>query len=291
MENIKDILAKIPILQKDYEYEIQFNDPPSPQDIIELEEDIDVELPVSFRLFLENHNGGFICNGHWAEYIWETGNKDLPRERSLYLFTLDEIREEYEYYWDSIYINGFPFNGLIVPPIPFGRCANGDMLLLREIEEGEPESPVFDGSKGRDHKIRGILFENFTAFFREYIDKMGYVLSFEEHAEMASEKYEWDYLVNIGAAQVEAIQYREPFEKRMAYFSQFLNDDIRKEYTLCLQARSFINTDAYKTRDLCTEALKMNKNNLWARTLKCYALYKTHYDEEARAEWEEIKNR
>ena len=73
-----------------------FNEGASVTDIMDLKVDLGIVLPLSYKIFLNNYDGGFLCGNYQAKMIKEYGNFEGARWNSVQLFGLEEVRSIYE---------------------------------------------------------------------------------------------------------------------------------------------------------------------------------------------------
>ena len=120
--------------------------------------------------FLKLHNGGFICNGHWAEYIWETGNKSLPKDRSICLYSVDEIIEfsnQVQIFADTLR----ELNYELLKIIPIASTLNGKYVVMKN----EIHSAVYSIEYFEKHLIFTEMHPDFKSFLKDYIVNEGYI--------------------------------------------------------------------------------------------------------------------
>lgn len=139
-----------------------------------LEDAYSILFPDSFRLFLENFDGGMICEYEDHYYIdmtdWEP---DGPKESSIYLYSLDEIIDEFrDFRLEDVFleegINGkYPF-------IPIGKTPNQGIIFILSQRGLKEESPVFisydKDELGKSHQIAS----HFDAFLNDYLKHEGF---------------------------------------------------------------------------------------------------------------------
>ena len=149
-----------------------FNECAQTMDIIDFEADLGIELPLSYIIFLENYNGGFMCGKSQAQMIKEDGNYEDTKWNSVTFFGLDEIREIYE---DKSQMNWKLFDKKydVYPFIPFCRTAIGELLIFANPLSEDRESPVFDAFHEEFPNDWGLLFNNFTELFEVYVNNNG----------------------------------------------------------------------------------------------------------------------
>jgi len=149
-----------------------FNECAQTMDIIDFEADLGIELPLSYIIFLENYNGGFMCGKSQAQMIKEDGNYEDTKWNSVTFFGLDEIREIYE---DKSQMNWKLFDKKydVYPFIPFCRTAIGELLIFANPLSEDRESPVFDAFHEEFPNDWGLLFNSFTELFEVYVNNNG----------------------------------------------------------------------------------------------------------------------
>jgi len=172
---INKIFDLIQLKTEEDRFAVQFNNPTDNETIGMFEDEMGIKLPLTYKLFLLKYDGGFICNGSWAEYIWETGNIGLPREKSSLIFSIEEILEEY------LYLNSLGFNehddnlNNESVAIPFGRTAGGGYFYFRNSNSVNTLSPVYYSCMGADTVPGKKLFDSFCDFMEQYIKNNGKV--------------------------------------------------------------------------------------------------------------------
>lgn len=151
-------------------FQYRFGLPVESDDLEKLEKYFDYMLPEQYRTFLLNYDGGFICNGHWGEYIWETGSDSLPYSRSICFYTAQEVM-------DNIYITEsieemFNISNIdYYTVIPVAVTPENKTLIMN----ADKDSPIFfyDGVES----IWSIkeLYPDLKSFLKEYIENEGYI--------------------------------------------------------------------------------------------------------------------
>ncbi len=151
-----------------------FNECAQTMDIIDFEADLGIKLPLSYIIFLENYNGGFMCGNYEAKMISENSDFEGAKWNSVTFFGLDEIREIYE---DKSLMNWKLFDKKYdsYPFIPFCRTSIGELLIFANPLNEERESPVFDAFHEEFPKDWGILFNSFTELLETYVNSDGYI--------------------------------------------------------------------------------------------------------------------
>ena len=151
-----------------------FNEGASVDEVMELEFDLGIILPLSYKIFLNHYNGGFICGKYQAKMIKEDGAFEDARWNSVHLFSLEEIREIYE---EKSLMNWKLSNQEfdIYPFIPFCRTAISELLIFANPLDKKMECPVFDASHEEFPSSWGKLFMNFTKFLDKYVNNNGFI--------------------------------------------------------------------------------------------------------------------
>jgi len=148
-----------------------FNEAADTVEIMDFENELGIELPYSYKIFLNNFNGGFICNAYQAKLIKE-GDFESAQWNSNHLFGLDEIREIYEQKkmmdW-KVFGNEYK----IYPFIPFCRTSIGELLIFANPLNNDLESPVFDAHHEEFPNSWGTLYKDFSELFENYVANNG----------------------------------------------------------------------------------------------------------------------
>ncbi len=149
-----------------------FNEAASATDIMNLEADLRIMLPLSYKIFLNNYDGGFICGSYQAKMIKENEDFEGASWNSIQLFGLEEIRSVYEDKRDTNW-KLFDDKFDVYPFIPFCRTSMGELLIFVNPLDEKMECPVFDAFHEEFPKSWGMLFNNFTDLFEAYINSDG----------------------------------------------------------------------------------------------------------------------
>jgi len=141
----------------------------SEEEIKNLESVLSIDLPHSYRTFLKNFNGGFICSESIAKFIKKRNDFETAAWNSLFIFGTTEIQEEYSKLRD---MNWKLFSDLkeVYPFIPFCRTEIQEKLVFVLPLNENSESPVFDAFHEDPYSDWGILYNNFEEFLESYID-------------------------------------------------------------------------------------------------------------------------
>lgn len=148
------------------------NDFAPTMDIVDFEVDLGIKLPLSYIIFLENYNGGFICGNYQSKMIKEHGDFEGARWNSVTLLSLDEIREIYENK-SSMNWKLFDKKFDVYPFIPFCRTSIGELLVFANPLNKDRESPVFDAFHEEFPNDWGMLFNDFSELLKVYIENNG----------------------------------------------------------------------------------------------------------------------
>ena len=146
-----------------------FSPAASEEEIKNLETVLSINLPHSYRTFLKNFNGGFICSESIAKFIKKRNDFETAAWNSLFIFGTTEIQEEYSKLRD---MNWKLFSDLkeVYPFIPFCRTEIQEKLVFVLPLNENSESPVFDAFHEDPYSDWGILYNNFEEFLESYID-------------------------------------------------------------------------------------------------------------------------
>jgi hypothetical protein len=179
IENLKTLQSKNP-------NKYIFEDGAGVMDIIDLEAELGIELPNSYKIFLNNFNGGFIDGSFQQNENEEVIDIDSKRWNSVSLFSLQEIMEVYT---DKSQINWklFDTEYEVYPFIPFCRTSIGELLIFVNSKE---ESPVFDAFHEEFPNSWGKLYDNFTNLFKDLISQNGNIITTSYDSPSAAEYLE-----------------------------------------------------------------------------------------------------
>ncbi len=155
-----------------------FNECAQTMDIVDFEAEFGINLSLSYIIFLESYDGGFICGNYQAKMIRENDNFEDAKWNSTTFFGLDEIREIYENK-SSMNWKLFDEKHDVYPFIPFCRTSIGELLIFANPLSKERESPVFDAFHEEFPNDWGMLFPNFTELLENYVNSNGYI--YQQH--------------------------------------------------------------------------------------------------------------
>ncbi len=177
-ENLKNILRELENRCDSHPDKFIFNEPAGVMELIDFEVEYDLKLPLSFIIFLEEFNGGFI-----SLLGGERSSRDLETARwnSNHIFSLDEIAEEYEKLSDINWKLAWDFKG-VYPFIPFCHTSTGELLVFVNSANEKRISPVFDANHEEFPCDWGSLYSDFSEFMIEYVNNNGIVktISYDE---------------------------------------------------------------------------------------------------------------
>ncbi len=146
-----------------------FSPAASEEEIKKLETDLSINLPHSYRTFLKNFNGGFICSESIAKYIKKRNDIETAAWNSLFIFGTTEIREGYARLRDMSWKLSSGWKE-VYPFIPFCSTEIQEKLVFVLPLDENSESPVFDAFHEEPYSDWGILYNNFEDFLESYID-------------------------------------------------------------------------------------------------------------------------
>lgn len=141
-------------------------------DIVNFEAEFGINLPLSYIIFLESYDGGFICGNYQAKMISENDNFEDAKWNSTTFFGLDEIREIYENK-SSMNWKLFEKKYDVYPFIPFCRTSIGELLVFANPLNSNRESPVFDAFHEEFPRDWGTLFPSFSELLENYLSNNG----------------------------------------------------------------------------------------------------------------------
>ncbi|MDO9576433.1 MAG: SMI1/KNR4 family protein [Candidatus Cloacimonadales bacterium] len=170
--DLSNILKKLESKIQENPEKFHFEPPAKEEDIARKEFLLGIELPLSYREFLKNFNGGFICNNFLAAKIKIDNDIETARWNSLVIFSLEELYDEYIDLNDRNWKMPLEWDG-VYPIIPFGRTAIQELLVFAAPLNAELESPVFDAFHEDPISDWEILYKNFTEFLDDYLSKEG----------------------------------------------------------------------------------------------------------------------
>lgn len=149
-----------------------FKEAAGTMELIDFEIELGIELPDSYKIFLNNFDGGFICGDYQSKMIKESADFEGAQRNSNHLFGLDEIREIYE---DKKMMDWKVFGKEydIYPFIPFCRTSMGELLIFVNPLSADLESPVFDAHHEEFPNGWGTLYKDFSELFESYVINNG----------------------------------------------------------------------------------------------------------------------
>ncbi len=139
-----------------------------------VEKAFSIQLPQSYKYFLNLVNGGMILENNIHFYTdmteWEP---DGPKWRSFYFYTLSELKEKY---YDLKFENGLfveDFDG-IFPLIPICNTPKQNTILLVSQKGHKKESPVFITTDIEDINTYVQIADNFHSFIGTLVENKGF---------------------------------------------------------------------------------------------------------------------
>ncbi|MEJ2637013.1 MAG: SMI1/KNR4 family protein [Calditrichia bacterium] len=167
-----------------------FNEPADVIEIIDTEVDLGIELPFSYKCFLNQSNGGYISGAKLGRIETDKNGDRVKGLVGAEIFGLDTLKEVYEYRelmnWKLGSEERKPY-----PFIPFARTDLGELLIFvtGSSQNGE-ESPVFDACHEEFPDSWGTLYPTFADFLAAYIQSNGYIRSISYDDPTAEDFYQ-----------------------------------------------------------------------------------------------------
>jgi tetratricopeptide (TPR) repeat protein len=133
-----------------------------------------IVLAESYKVFMEQFNGGMITEFESSYYIdmteWEP---DGPKWSSNYFLDLEEIHDKYtSLKLDNVLLDK-SFKG-IYPIIPIGKTANQEMIFLLSQKGQQKESPVFVSFDNSNLEKSEQIALDFNRFLETYLQHEGF---------------------------------------------------------------------------------------------------------------------
>ena len=174
-----------------------------------------VELPVSYKTFLAEINGGFIADEE-ANWHWQNGEYDQCEQMCFKLLSIDEIIEEYEYMMLDNWKLKPGFEGFY-PYIPFCKTPNNEKLIFVDNFKQGTESKVYAAFHDSPASDWFIVSNNFTEFITEYINTEGKPNLYKKDNELYAE----DYLYILNGRAKEINNPEEIIKRSTAYLKLY----------------------------------------------------------------------
>ena len=142
--------------------------------IEDVEKAYGINLPESYKQFLNKFNGGMILEEEESFYIdmldWEP---DGPKWSSFYLFTLDELIDEYRDLNLDNWLTDEAVDG-IYPIIPICRTPKQELLFVISQKGLTKESPVFASYNESGKYSCTKIATDFNCFLGFYLNSEGF---------------------------------------------------------------------------------------------------------------------
>lgn len=174
-----------------------------------------VQLPVSFKTFLTQFNGGFIADSE-AESMILTDEYDEAKRISTRILSIDEIIEEYEYMQIDDWKLKPDFEGFY-PYIPFCITADNEKLVFVDNFKQGTESNVYAAFHDDPASAWFIVANDFTEFIADFINSGGKPNLYKLEAELFAE----DYLYLLDDRKEELENPKERIKRNTAYLMLF----------------------------------------------------------------------
>lgn len=131
-----------------------------------------IALPRSYREFLLNFDGGYICSNFLAARMKFAQDEETARWNSLQIFGIQELYDIYAELSDLNWKMPLEWEG-VYPIVPFARTSTQEFLVFAQPLDSNSESPVFDAFHEEPVDDWGILHADFNAFLSAYIEHDG----------------------------------------------------------------------------------------------------------------------
>ncbi len=163
LKNLEQLILQHP--EKCY-----FNEPVSLATIQRVELLLGIDLPASYKVFLQAHNGGVICPDALVAVARRSGIEALEQE-VIRIFSIEELYDQYRYRAeDGWKMDAFRMS--VYPVVPVCSAPNGEILVFPQpLIDGE--APLFDAFHEEPCKEWGMSAKSFGAFLQAYITSGG----------------------------------------------------------------------------------------------------------------------
>ncbi len=155
---MKDILDRLQSLVENHPEQYCFAPGVSVDQISNIERKLKLNLPLSYKQFLQRFNGGFIAQPSQGEYN--------------YIFSLEEMAVEYQYKRDFSW-KLFDGRRGPYPFIPICSIINNEIFIT--INREETDSPIFDAWHEAFPAEWGLLYPTFKELLDDYIKCKGFI--------------------------------------------------------------------------------------------------------------------
>jgi tetratricopeptide (TPR) repeat protein len=147
-------------------------------------------LPLSYKAFLERHNGGMILYNYQSEFLQTHADYEMYKGDAIYFLSIEEIEHKYSDLksrkWKVSSKTASPY-----PIIPFCSLPNNELLVFVSGAKSANESPVFDAFHEEFPTTWGIVASDFSSFLSAYLDKLGHpTIIGDEKAGLASDYFD-----------------------------------------------------------------------------------------------------
>jgi tetratricopeptide (TPR) repeat protein len=143
-----------------------FNKPANEEMIDRVAMLLGIVIPISYRMFLLQHNGGCICHPSLAHIAQRDGFRAVEQE-CVFLLGLNDIFRAYQAIEDRFWREE-EGDDIVYPAVPMCTTPNGEMLVFAQtLQDGE--APIFDAFHEEPLEQWGMLAPTFTSFLEDYI--------------------------------------------------------------------------------------------------------------------------
>ncbi len=155
--------------------------------IEQIEKELNIFLPASYKQFMKSFNGGFI---NLLSDMDDIGIEDA-KWNSNYLFSIEEVKQEFinlkQKRWKFT-----PEGNVNYPFIPFCRSQLNELLVFVNPLLSK-ESHIFEAVHDEPYKDWSMVFLEFSDFLSAYIDEDGDIDFFGDNSSTTFK----DYLSNL----------------------------------------------------------------------------------------------
>jgi len=181
---ITKILSKLQEMIDSENYNCHFGNPAQQEAIQSAEKCLEITLPASYKEFLLQYDGGFICDDVLEGIIKRDKSLETAKWNNCYIFGIQELISEYIDLHDKNW-KLFDWEG-VYPIVPFARNQTHDLVVFIMPLDDSHESPVFDAFHEDPAKSWGIITGNFSDFLGKYLDTHGQMNCISSSSEKSS---------------------------------------------------------------------------------------------------------
>ncbi|MFN8459713.1 MAG: SMI1/KNR4 family protein [Anaerolineae bacterium] len=166
---IEELLAQLAQFVAAYPTRCYFNPPATASDIVEIEKQLNLMLPYSYRQFLLSFNGGFISlDWDSTDPLWD---KETAAWNSNHLLGLAELAQAYTDMRDTWQLD-HKWPGLWLY-LPFCHTEGQEFLVFSPVDPIIQESQILDAFHELWPHEWDMLYPDFSALLRDYLEQEG----------------------------------------------------------------------------------------------------------------------